>query len=137
MKFTQRLKELREKTGLSQDELAAKLEIPRSSIAHYESGDNDRLPRHDRLKKIAEFFNVGLDYLLGTETDTEIIEKIPNDRIRVILEKFENLEATLEDYYVKKIYADFDGQLNYDDHILNHVFLGNIESYDEHKDYFD
>lgn len=61
MGFSKRLKELREKNGLSQEELAEKLNIPRTSITHYESGD-DRIPRPKRLNQIADFFwcNCGL-----------------------------------------------------------------------------
>lgn len=65
MNFSERLKELRESKMLSQEILADELGIPRSSIGHYESGENDRLPRRDRLDKIASYFNVSVDYLLG------------------------------------------------------------------------
>lgn len=63
--FSQRLKELRESKGLLQENLADILEIPRSSIGQYESGESDRIPRKDRLEKIADYFNVSVDYLLG------------------------------------------------------------------------
>lgn len=55
MAFSKKLKELREGKGLSQEELALKLNIPRSSITHYENSD-DRLPRKSRLLEIADFF---------------------------------------------------------------------------------
>ncbi|WP_144499784.1 helix-turn-helix domain-containing protein [Bacillus sp. FDAARGOS_235] len=64
MSFSTKLKELRESKGLSQEELAAKLNIPRSSITHYENND-DRLPRKSRLLEIANFFGVSIDFLLN------------------------------------------------------------------------
>lgn len=62
--FSKRLKELREKHNLSQEELADKLGIPRSTITHYENND-DRFPRKARLEEIANFFGVTTDYLYG------------------------------------------------------------------------
>jgi len=44
MDFSKRLKKLREDKGLSQEELAERLNMPRTSITHYESG-KDRTPR--------------------------------------------------------------------------------------------
>lgn len=74
MGFSKRLKELREKRGLSQEGLADELEIPRSSITNYENSD-DRVPRQKRLNEIADFFNVTVDYLLG-RTDTNALSEI-------------------------------------------------------------
>ncbi|OWT52714.1 helix-turn-helix domain-containing protein [Bacillus sp. K2I17] len=67
MSFSTKLKELRESKGLSQEELAAKLNIPRSSITHYENSD-DRLPRKSRLLEIANFFDVSIDFLLNEKS---------------------------------------------------------------------
>ncbi|MBJ8037039.1 MULTISPECIES: helix-turn-helix domain-containing protein [Bacillus cereus group] len=64
MAFSKKLKGLREAKGLSQEELATKLKIPRSSITHYENSD-DRLPRKTRLLEIANFFGVSIDFLLS------------------------------------------------------------------------
>lgn len=64
MSFSKRLRELRENKGLSQEAFADKLDIPRSSITHYENSE-DRLPRRERLSKISKFFNVSIDYLIG------------------------------------------------------------------------
>ncbi|MDC0760578.1 helix-turn-helix transcriptional regulator [Brevibacillus sp. AG] len=72
MGFPERLKELRESRGLSQETLADTLGIPRSSITHYEKpdqGEKERLPRRERLEKIADYFGVSVDYLLD-RTDT-------------------------------------------------------------------
>jgi transcriptional regulator with XRE-family HTH domain len=71
MGFSERLKELREKNGLSQEALAEKLSIPRSSVTHYENSDH-RLPRQKRLNEIADFFGVTVDYLIGRAETSEL-----------------------------------------------------------------
>lgn len=72
MDFSQRLRELREEKGLSQEELANKLDLPRTSITHYESKDSERLPRKGRLYQIADFFDVSVDYLLGRTNEKKL-----------------------------------------------------------------
>ncbi|MCR8641483.1 helix-turn-helix domain-containing protein [Paenibacillus sp. N1-5-1-14] len=96
--FPKRLKELREKRGLSQEDLADKLNIPRSSLANYESEDNDRTPRRKRLEEIADLFDVSVDYLLGRD-DSTYIESTP-DEFKEIISKFENIEEIIKDYYL-------------------------------------
>ena len=61
------LKKLRESHCLTQAELAKKLQISSSTIAMYERGA--RNPDPDMLVRIADFFDVTTDYLLG-RTDT-------------------------------------------------------------------
>ena len=57
------LKRLRTASGYSQQELADKLGISKSSINMYERGE--RQPNFETLEMIADFFNVDVDYLLG------------------------------------------------------------------------
>ncbi|WP_069650395.1 helix-turn-helix domain-containing protein [Caloranaerobacter ferrireducens] len=64
MNFAERLKLLREEKKLRQTDLAKILNISRQSISNYENGvrfPNDEL----LLRRIAEFFDVSIDYLLG------------------------------------------------------------------------
>lgn len=68
MGFKERLKELRTKKGITQEVLASHLDIPESTVRRYESSD-DSTPRRERLEKIADFFNVKIDYLLGRTDD--------------------------------------------------------------------
>lgn len=63
----ERLAELRESRGLNQKELSSILGVSKNSISKYE---NDRSTPDDETKiKIAEYFNVSLDYLMGTIRD--------------------------------------------------------------------
>lgn len=59
----ERLANLRENLGLTQKELAAKLNVGRSTISDYEKGTTQ--PSYDVLIKLADFFDVSLDYLFG------------------------------------------------------------------------
>jgi len=63
MKVGERLAELRNKKGITQNELAKLTNISRSRIGLYET--NKRDPDLDTIKYFAEFFNVSTDYLLG------------------------------------------------------------------------
>ena len=67
MTFGERLAELRKKQGLSQSELAKKLNISKSTLAMYET--DKRQPNFETQTKIADFFEVSIDYLLGRSID--------------------------------------------------------------------
>ncbi|GED13768.1 helix-turn-helix domain-containing protein [Aneurinibacillus migulanus] len=58
-----RIKYLREKNNFSQKRLAESLGITNVQLSRYETGD--RNPDPDTIKKIADFFEVSTDYLLG------------------------------------------------------------------------
>lgn len=69
--FQERLKQLRTEAGLTQNELAEKLQMSKGAIGNYESGQRE--PNMDTLDTIADFFNVELDYLRGrTNTRPEL-----------------------------------------------------------------
>lgn len=59
----ERIAFLREKRGLSQPQLAKKLNVGTSTIGMWETGK--RGLKDETLKLIADFFNVSTDYLLG------------------------------------------------------------------------
>ena len=60
-----RLKELRNNKGLSQAAIAERFGITQQAYANYERGT--RQPDYDTLKKLADYFNVTTDYLLGRD----------------------------------------------------------------------
>ncbi|AKL96307.1 transcriptional regulator [Clostridium aceticum] len=63
MNFSHRLKQLRKEKKITQEDLANQLNKTRSTVAGYETERKE--PDYDTLKKIAEFFDVSTDYLLG------------------------------------------------------------------------
>ncbi|WMM25640.1 helix-turn-helix transcriptional regulator [Tissierella sp. MB52-C2] len=58
-----RIKFLREEKEISQLEFSKILNINNSTLSQYEAGN--RMPGDEIKKKIAEYFNVSLDYLMG------------------------------------------------------------------------
>lgn len=58
-----RIATLRKEYNMTQDDLARRLGVGRTSISGYESGNV--MPPLDKLNKMAEIFDVSTDYLLG------------------------------------------------------------------------
>lgn len=63
--FGDRLKILRLKQKMTQDQLAERLGLTKSAISAYET--NLRMPSYESLMAIARIFKVSTDYLLGLE----------------------------------------------------------------------
>lgn len=63
--FSKRLKELRLKKGLKQQELAEILGIKRNTYSDWENGKTE--PSYENLVKLADLFEVSLDWLFGRE----------------------------------------------------------------------
>jgi transcriptional regulator with XRE-family HTH domain len=94
MTLGKRLTSLRVERGYTQEELAKMLGITRASLSHYE---NDRREAdYETLKKMAECFDVSIDYLLGrtnnphTVLDQEVREFVDSLELseEAILETF-------------------------------------------------
>ncbi|MCL2556395.1 MAG: helix-turn-helix domain-containing protein [Firmicutes bacterium] len=66
-KFAERLKELREEKELSKLALAKALQVADINIGRWERGEQEITS--DNLIKIADFFDVSVDYLLGRTDD--------------------------------------------------------------------
>lgn len=61
--FEERLKEQRKMFKLTQRDMAEKLGISQPSYIRYENGSSE--PSQENLVKIADIFDVSVDYLLG------------------------------------------------------------------------
>lgn len=71
MTFSERLKQLRTERKLTQEMLSKESGLTKSSIAMYETGK--RKPKIEVLERLADFFNVDLDYLVGKSDRTTVI----------------------------------------------------------------
>lgn len=95
----QRLRELREAKGLSQNEVAKLIGVTRTAYLHYETG---RYKPVRKIKELCNLFNVTSDYILGTDVETvdkkEVDKKKPAD-----LEKFLNQSEVMFDGEVMKL----------------------------------
>lgn len=67
MSFSQKAKELREYSGLSQKKLSEKIGISAAAIGFLELNENE--PKGATVVAYAKFFGVTADYLLGLEED--------------------------------------------------------------------
>jgi transcriptional regulator with XRE-family HTH domain len=61
--FQNRLKELRKEKKLSQEDLGEVMNISGRTVSYFEAGE--RSPSPEILNKLADVFNVSVDYLLG------------------------------------------------------------------------
>ena len=79
-----RLREIRKSKGLSQLKLAMELNTNQNTISRYENGERE--PGINELIKIADYFNISVDYLLE-RTDNPEVQKWPVSEYGVTIEK--------------------------------------------------
>ena len=76
-----RLKELRKKARLSQKELSDKLNLKLMTYNGYENGKAE--PSIDKLIKLADYYNVSIDYLVGRIYQDDLGYISPDQRIAI------------------------------------------------------
>jgi len=64
------LREIRKAKGISQLKLAMDLNTNQNTISRYETGERE--PGINELIKIADYFNVSIDYLVGRTKNPEM-----------------------------------------------------------------
>ena len=133
MLFSEKLRLLRTKNDLTQEELAERLNVSRQAITKWESGDG--IPDIDNLKSLSILFNVTIDELVKEEKNVRVkgkyyakeeldidhskhfdikISKIyelnikPNNEEKVKIELFSDEEENLRELYKIKIDNIFD-----------------------------
>ena len=81
MTFSEKLLDLRKKQGMSQEELAEKLEVSRQAVSRWEQGS--AMPDMINLSKISKLFGVTADYLINDEITSDrevpIVKKTESD----------------------------------------------------------
>lgn len=86
-----RIKYLRENRNITQRELANILNIANSTMSQYES--DIRVPSDDIKIKIADYFNVTVDYLLGRPNNTSAnpSNDFSNERVKILAREANDL----------------------------------------------
>ena len=84
-KFSKFIKELRLERGLSQEQLAEKLFVHRTTVNKWEN--EDIIPLNDKLISIANFFDVSIDELLNGKRNERNIDTTPTNNTLVTLIK--------------------------------------------------
>lgn len=81
-----RLRELREERGMKQEDLASIINVERQSISNYE---NDKsCPSLENLVRLADFFEVTTDYLLGRTKERNFQESKLVYELSKLLQKY-------------------------------------------------
>lgn len=104
----QRLKELRTEAGLTQKEIAEQIDVGQNSYSNWENGN--RKPTAEITSKLANFFNVSADYLLG-KTDLKKSDEIDLSDFELLYRKTSTslsdeekvqLESDLKDFLLER-----------------------------------
>ena len=94
--FGERLKKLRSERNKLQKEVAIDLKISNTGYSSYE---NDlRMPGVEMLIKIANYYNVTIDYLLGLDNRTFLDKNEIELRIKNLKDKFNSEINNIEEY---------------------------------------
>ena len=91
--MSEKIRQLRRNFNLSQVDLAAKLGVTKQCVSNWEN--DNILPSIDMLVKLAKFFNVSTDYLLGLSSSNVIDVSGLSDteiaHIKLIVNDFKNI----------------------------------------------
>lgn len=103
--FSKRIKELREKKKLSMEQLASALKVTKSRVNMWEN--NGTIPRGDVLVKLAVFFDVSTDFLLGNDDVSEL--SLTNAKLNALqrnLGKLNEKELEQAEGMLKAVFMD-------------------------------
>ncbi len=104
MAFYDRLKESRIKAGLTQEQLAEKLGVAKSTLSGYESGNRE--PSVATVAKALEILNIDANYLYQDES-TNLTELVVSLDEKDIIKKYRNLDdhgKEVVDFLLEKEY---------------------------------
>lgn len=103
--FNERIKYLRNKHNLTQNEIADILNISKSTYIKYERGERE--PRYGTLMALSEYYDVTVDFILGQSNEknkhidsiNEVYKFITSDIFKEVLgENTENVQKLISDY---------------------------------------
>lgn len=108
--FTERLKKLRKKEKLTQKDIARFLNISQPAYQQFESGKKKM--NLETMEKLADYFNVSIDYLLGKtdipdldleiDIDNAIDNSVAYDGTPITDNDREIIKDFLKDYFANK-----------------------------------
>jgi len=95
--FAKRFKELRINAGVTQTEVSKYLGITKATVSYYESGK--RMPSNAIIRKIATYFKVPIDFLLGMDYIMEDSndEYLKDDTLLKIIRRSKELSSFILD----------------------------------------
>ena len=99
--FGERLKQLMEDQSISQRDLAAALNISKSTVSGYVNSYREP----DFLLEIASIFHVTTDYLLGNSDIPSLPTSAHNNQSILLLSYFEQLSPEVQNIVLKEVKA--------------------------------
>ena len=75
MEISERLKEIRQNAGMTQEEVAEKIMVSRVTVSHWENGKS--LPDIVSLISLSDLYSISLDELV--KGDSKMVEKVRKD----------------------------------------------------------
>lgn len=90
MLIGEKIKELRKNSKITQEQLGNAIGVSKMAISYFEKGKKS--PGRESLEKIADYFGVTTDYLLGRSEDPELNEEEDN----VVSEEGKNIMSLIE-----------------------------------------
>lgn len=115
--FNDNLRQLRKSHRLTQEQLAEIIGVERSSVGKYE-GRSGVIPSPDILLRIADYFGVSIDYLMGRNTDEPVLvpantKSTPLHRIPVLGRISAGLPIFAEEHILEYTYTDLNNGASY------------------------
>ena len=107
--FGEKIKILRTRKKLKQDDIASVLNLSRAQISNLEAGRNVTLKQ---LEKLCEYFKVDITYFMLSENTDECLDLI--EKARILFESKELTNMQKEDLFISilKIYLDTKEEMN-------------------------
>lgn len=90
MLIGEKIKELRKNSKITQEQLGNAIGVSKMAISYFEKGKKS--PGRESLEKIADYFKVTTDYLLGRSEDPELNE----EEDKIISEEGKNIMSLIE-----------------------------------------
>ncbi len=91
-----RISELRKQRGITQGQMARELNVSLYTVSNWEQGK--AFPAVAMIPKVAEYFDVTTDYLLGYDHGglskelMHLILRMPDDRKKLAIQFFQNID---------------------------------------------
>lgn len=115
--FTTRIKSLRIEAGKTQAEIAERLGVLRTTYGEYERGKI--MPPMDKIKVLAELYNVSVDYLIGNTNE-------PKENTHNKMDVSQSMKEIIEYLQNEQSKLTFDGELLDDD--SREMLIDSLES---------
>lgn len=105
----ERLKLLRTNAKLTQQEIASRLGVERSTYVKYERGSSD--PPSSTLVRLADMFDVSVDYILGHDASRSAPPSPVTSAELSMLQKFRALPAESQSFVLRTIDSEYQAAL--------------------------